>query len=129
MKVYNAKDVHLVIDGRVVQGFQPNDMFTIAYDEDRITMTVDAQGNVEAAANNARMATLTVNLSGNSADHKRLAKLANANKSFKVSATTGYEKITGNECFVTKLPNTAYGKGTPGRTYTIKIADCQMDVL
>ena len=34
IKVYNAKDVHLSVDGRIIQGFQDGDMFNVTIKED-----------------------------------------------------------------------------------------------
>lgn len=127
--VYNAKDVNISIDGRVVQGFQDNDMFSYTIKEDRVQTSVDAQGTPSIAVNNNRLGQLTVNLSGNSVDHKRLNQLANSNKVFPIVVTTPLEKISGNQAIIAKPADGAYGKNTPARTYTIEVLDMQVDVL
>lgn len=86
--IYDAKDVHLSIDGRVVQNFQDGDMFNVTVKEERVRTAVDAQGWPSIAINNNRLGQITVNLSGNSVDHKRLNQLANTNKVFALVATT-----------------------------------------
>ena len=91
--IYDAKDVHLSIDGRVVQNFQDGDMFNVTVKEERVRTAVDAQGWPSIAINNNRLGQITVNLSGNSVDHKRLNQLANTNKVFALVATTPYEKF------------------------------------
>lgn len=126
--IYNAKDVHISIDGRVVQGFQANDMFQARVKEDRVQTSVDAQGFPSIAVNNNRLGQITVNLSGNSVDHKRLNELANSNKVFPIVATTPYEKISGNQAIISKPADAAYGKATPARTYTIEVLDMQIEV-
>lgn len=126
--IYNAKDVALVIDGRTVQGFQENDMFTFKIKEDRVKTAVDAQGYPSIAVNNNRLAEITVNLSGNSIDHKRLNELANSNKIFPISAITPIETITGNQAIIAKPADAAYGKNTPARTYTIQVLDANITV-
>ncbi len=73
--IYDAKDVHLSIDGRVVQNFQDGDMFNVTVKEERVRTAVDAQGWPSIAINNNRLGQITVNLSGNSVDHKRLNQL------------------------------------------------------
>ena len=108
IKVYNAKDVHLSVDGRIIQGFQ---------------------GVPSIAINNNRLGQITVNLSGNSADHKRLNALANSNKIFSIVATTPYEKITGDQAIIAKPADAAFGKETPKRTYTIEVLDLHVEVL
>ena len=128
VKKYDARDVHLIVDGRVVTGFGANDMFSVSYNEDRLKVTVDAQGNTEAAINNSRLGKVTVNLSGNSVDHKRFNELGNSMKDFKLSCDTGYEIISASECYITKLPTANYGKNTPGRSYVITCCDLSIQV-
>lgn len=127
--IYDAKDVHLSIDGRVVQNFQDGDMFNVTVKEERVRTAVDAQGWPAIAINNNRLGQITVNLSGNSVDHKRLNQLANTNKVFALVATTPYEKISGTQCIISKPADAAFGKETPKRTYTIEVLDMQVEVL
>ncbi|KRL81808.1 phage structural protein [Ligilactobacillus equi] len=127
--IYNAKDVHISVDGRVVQGFQDGDMFTAQVKEDRVQTEVDAQGEPSVAINNNRLGQVTVNLSGNSADHKRLNKLANTSKVFPLVITTPYEKITCDQCIIARPAEAAFGKQTPKRTYTIEALDLHVEVL
>lgn len=127
--LYDAKDVHISIDGRVIQGFQDGDMFSATTKEDRVTTEVDAQGFGFAAINNNRLGQITVNLSGNSPDHKRLNDLANSNKIFPVVITTPMEKITAQRCLITKPADAAFGKATPKRTYTIQCLEMHVEVL
>src|SRR5699024_219727 len=129
IKVYNAKDVHLSVDGRIIQGFQDGDMFNVTIKEDRVQTSVDAQGVPSIAINNNRLGQITVNLSDNSADHKRLNALANSNKIFSIVATTPYEKITGDQAIIAKPADAAFGKETPKRTYTIEVLDLHVEVL
>ena len=129
IKVYNAKDVHLSVDGRIIQGFQDGDMFNVTIKEDRVQTSVDAQGVPSIAINNNRLVQITVNLSGNSADHKLLNALAKSNKIFSIVATTPYEKITGDQAIIAKPADAAFGKETPKRTYTIEVLDLHVEVL
>lgn len=126
--IYNAKDCSISVDGRVVQGFQDNDMFSYTIKEDRIQTSVDAQGYASAAVNNNRLGQITINLSGNSVDHKRLNELANTNKMFPIVITTPYEKISGNQAMIAKPADGAFGKATPARTYTVEVLDMQVQV-
>lgn len=127
--IYNAKDVTISIDGRVVQGFQENDMFTVTRKEDNVQTAVDAQGWPAIAINNNRLGQITLNLSGESTDHKRLNELANNSKVFPIVVNTPFEKISGNQAIVAKPADSAYGKAVPGRTYTIEVLDMQIEVL
>lgn len=102
--IYDAKDVHLSIDGRVVQNFQDGDMFNVTVKEERVRTAVDAQGWPSIAINNNRLGQITVNLSGNSVDHKRLNQLANTNKVFPLVATTPYEKFLGHSASFPSQP-------------------------
>ncbi|WP_155286042.1 hypothetical protein [Lacticaseibacillus zhaodongensis] len=126
--LYDAREVSLVIDNRIVQGFQENDMAVFTAKEDRIQTSVDAQGYPSAAVNNNHLSQLVVNLSGNSIDHQRLTELANNSNQFAVTLDSPIETITANQCFITKVPDSAYGKSTPARTYTIEMLDANYTV-
>lgn len=128
IKTYDAMDVTISVDGRVVQGFQANDMFSVSYKEDLVRTSVDAQGTASISINNSHLGTITINLSGNSADHKRLNDIAKARKIVPVVIKSPYEKITANKCIFTKPANAAYGKDTPARTYTMEALDMDISV-
>ncbi|MDB7636346.1 phage structural protein [Ligilactobacillus ruminis] len=127
--VYNAADVHITVDGRTIQGFQDGDMFTASFKEDRVQTSVDAQGYASVALNANRLGQVTINLSGESPDHKFLNNLAKSNKIFPIVATSTNEKISGTQAIITKPANVSYGKTTPTRTYTIEVLDMSIDAL
>lgn len=128
IQAYDAKSVTLTVDGVVVKGFQDGDMITYTNKEDRITTEVDAQGNPSFAINNSRLGQIVVNLSGNSASHKYLNKLANSVKKFPVVLISDTEKISANMAFIAKPADGAFGKQTPKRTYTIEALDMAIEV-
>lgn len=72
VRLYDAVKANIVVDGRTIQGFQDGDMFSYTYKEEKVKTTVDAQGNPAIAINNNHLATVTINLTGNSVDHKYL---------------------------------------------------------
>lgn len=125
--VYNAMDVSISINGRVIQGFQENDMFSAQYKEDQVRTNVDAQGWPSMAINNNHLGQITLNLSGSSLDYKTMLTLANTHEVFSVVAITPIEKITANQCIIARQPSAAYGKDTPKRTFTIEALDMQME--
>lgn len=129
VKIYDAKEVHLSINNRIISTFQEGDMVTATMKEDRVQTSVDAQGNASVAVNNNRLGQVTVNLSGTSPDHKFLNSLANSNKVFPIVISTPIEKITGAQAMITKQADAAFGKETPKRTYTIEVFDMHMEVL
>lgn len=129
IKIYNAKDVTVSVDGRVIQGFQDNDMVSYTRKEDNITTAVDAQGWPSAAINNNHLGQITINLSGESADHKRMNQLANTTKVFPIVISSPTEKISGSQAMIGKPADGAFGKAVPGRTYTIEVLDMQVEVL
>lgn len=127
--IYNAIDVTLTVGGRVIKGFQDGDMITYSTKENRVQTEVDAQGVASIAVNNGRLGQIVVNLSGNSTNQKYLNDLANKNSQFPVVLKSKSEKISGNQAFIAKPADGAYGKATPKRTYTIEVLDMQVDVL
>ena len=128
-KIYDAKNVSVVVDGRVVQGFQDNDMVTATQKEENVQTAVDAQGEAQITINNNKLGQITINLSGNSADHKRLNKLANTKKVFPVTIKSDIEKVTAQQCIISKPADAAYGKAVPGRTYTIEALEIHIEAV
>lgn len=129
VRIYDAKDANIVIDGRTIQGFQDGDMFSYSYKENKVNTSVDAQGSPAVAVNNNHLATVTINLTGNSIDHKYLLDIANNNKQVTLAITSDFEKISANQAFIQKVPDGAFGKDTPRRTYTLEVLDMRVDPL
>lgn len=125
---YDAKNVNISVNGRVIQGFQDNDMVSYTFKEDRVQTAVDAQGTPQVAINNNHLGQVTINLSGNSADHQWLNDLANKGTVFPIVITSDNEKISGNKAIIAKPADGAFGKNVPGRTYTVEVLDMQVTV-
>lgn len=129
VRLYDALQANIVVDGRTIKGFQDGDMFSYTYKEEKVRTSVDAQGNPAVAINNNHLATITINLTGNSVDHKYLNDIANQNKQVTISITSEFERISGNQAFITKIPDGAFGKDTPKRTYTFEVLDMRVEAL
>lgn len=129
LHMYNALDANIVIDGRTIQGFQENDMFSYTFKEDQIKTAVDAQGTPAGSVNNNHLGEVTINLSGTSVDHKYLNGIANSHKQVTLQINSEFEKISGNQAFISKVPDGAFGKDTPKRTYKFEVLDMRVDVL
>lgn len=127
VRVYDAKKANIVINGRTIQGFQDGDMFSYTFKENKVNTSVDAQGAPAIAVNNNHLATVTINLTGNSVDHKYLNDIANANKQVTLSITSDFEKVSGNQAFIQKVPDGAFGKDTPKRTYVFEVLDMRVE--
>ena len=72
VRLYDAVKANIVVNGRTIQGFQDGDMFSYTFKEEKVKTTVDAHGDAAIAINNNHLATVTINLTGNSVDHKYL---------------------------------------------------------
>lgn len=129
VRIYDALKANIVVNGRTIQGFQDQDMFTYAFKEEKIKTSVDAHGDPAVAKNNNHLGTITINLTGNSIDHKYLNGIANANKQVTIQITSDIEKISGNQAFITKIPDGGFGKDTPKRTYVFEVLDMHVDAL
>lgn len=129
MNMYNALNANIVIGGRTIQGFQENDMFSYTFDEEQIKTSVDAQGKASGAINNNHSGKVTINLSGTSVDHKYLNNIGNAHKEVTLQINSEFEKITGTQAYITKIPDGAFGKDVPKRTYVFKVLDLHVDAL
>ncbi|QGG59549.1 phage structural protein [Loigolactobacillus bifermentans] len=121
LKLYDAKSVHISLDGRVLTRFQTGDMISIQQKEANITTEVDAQGEASVAINNNKLADATINMSGNSSDIAFLNDLANSHKCVPFVCDSDLEKITAAQAFVSKPAPVAFGKDTPKRAYTIEL--------
>jgi hypothetical protein len=119
--MYDANQVKTTVDGRIVTGFGPNDMVTYSFNKDLVTPFIDAQGRGGMAANNDHSGKITINLSGDSADHKRFIDMTNAKKEFKIQIDTPFETITGAQACFQKMPNANYGAGMPTHAYEIHV--------
>lgn len=129
VRTYDALKANIVIDGRTIQGFQDGDMFSYNYKEEKVKTSVDAQGNPAIAINNNHLATVTINLTGNSIDHKYLNSIANANKQVTLAITSEFEKVSGNQAFIVKVPDGGFGKDTPKRSYVLEVLDMRVEAL
>ena len=129
VRLYDAVKANIVVNGRTIQGFQDGDMFSYTFKEEKVKTAVDAHGDAAIAINNNHLATVTINLTGNSVDHKYLNDIANANKQVTLQITSEFEKVSGNQAFITKVPDGAFGKDTPKRTYTIEVLDMRVQAL
>lgn len=129
VRLYDAVKANIVVNGRTIQGFQDGDMFSYTFKEEKVKTTVDAHGDAAIAINNNHLATVTINLTGNSVDHKYLNDIANANKQVTLQITSEFEKVSGNQAFITKVPDGAFGKDTPKRTYTFEVPDMRVQAL
>ncbi|WP_289760340.1 phage structural protein [Lactobacillus taiwanensis] len=127
MRPYNAINANIVVDGRTIQGFQENDMFSYTFSEEKVRVAVDAQGQVGTATNNNHLGEITINLSGTSIDHKFLLDIANSNRRVSIQITSEIEKISGTKAWITKVPDGAFGKEVPKRTYKFKVADLRVE--
>lgn len=128
-RTYDAKDVSVVVDGRVIKGFQDNDMVTATQKEENVQTSVDAQGEPQVAINNNKLGQITINLSGNSVDHKRMNNLANTHKVFPVTIKSDIEKVVAQQCIISKPADAAFGKAVPARTYTIEALEIHIDAI
>lgn len=129
LHMYNALDANIVIGGRTIKGFQENDMFSYTFKEEQIKTSVDAQGTPAGSVNNNHLGEVTINLSGTSVDHKYLNGIANSHKQVTLQINSEFEKISGNQAFISKVPDGAFGKDTPKRTYKFEVLDMRVDAL
>ena len=129
VRLYDAVEANIVVDGRIIQGFQDGDMFSYTFKEEKVKTAVDAHGDAAIAINNNHLATVTINLTGNSVDHKYLNDIANANKQVTLQITSEFEKVSGNQAYLSKVPVGAFGKVTPNRTYTFVVLDMRVQAL
>ncbi len=119
---YDPKEVSVVVDGGFLTCIG-EDGVTCEKDEDVITESVGAQGDVCYTKVANDLGTITVAVQPESPDIQRLDQLANTVKEVAVWVMYRSEKTGGSKCIVKKPGNREYGGEGADREYEIRVLD------
>ena len=133
---YNAAKVIVTIGPTIVSGFDDGDFVSAAYDGDRATPKVGADGEVGISVNPSRLGTITVTLSASSAANDELSALANLgnfglfNGAFPISVTdlSGRSVIGASKCWLQTSPEATFGTEIGSREWVFGAADLLMQL-
>lgn len=118
-KTYKAADTTIMIDGEQIFAFGEDTMFTVSYDNDRVTVKQDPQGNGVASINAKHGGTITINLFETSPATKLLVNLSESGN-FPVDIITSTSHISATHCWIAKNPDITGGAEASNRAWQIK---------
>ena len=121
---YNAKDCVVTVGGVYITGLG-EDMVTGEKDEDNISPSVGAQGDVVVNEINNDLGTITLNVQGTSPQKAYLLNLAKTKKMFDIwvnNKSIG-EKMGGTKAMMKKYPNLEQGTELAEREFEIQVFD------
>lgn len=124
---YDPKKVTVTMNGRIITGFAPDGVVTIAHNEDIVTPTKGAQGDTVYSENANESGTATLPLLSTSSSLPYLRDLAARRKAinFGVTDANDYDPIKVNEenCRITKVPDAPRNKEETTVSVAVYIPD------
>ena len=112
---YDPKKVTVIIDGRILTGFATDSMIKATKNEDSVTPTVGAQGDVAYTENANESGTLECSLMSTSASLPFIRALEASKKPFAASVADANDvdgiHISEENCRIIKMPDISRGKG------------------
>lgn len=133
---YNASKVAVMVSGVIVSGFDDGDFVSAAYEGDRATPKVGADGEVGISINPSRLGTITITLSASSLANDELSALANINSlggfdaAFPISIVdlSGRSLIFASKCWLQTSPEATFGTEIGSREWVFGAADLLMQL-
>lgn len=128
--VYDAQNVVIQIDGRVMVDYGDGDFVSFSKDEENFTAKTSANGTVGVAVSHSQIGTVTYRPMQGSSEIPFLNQLANARKQFPLYINSGGdfpEIISGTKCQIKKTPEGSLGKEISDREYEIAVFDYRND--
>lgn len=120
---YNAKDVVIIVGGKIIDDFAEGAMVSAQETNNHTTPSVDSKGKGAMAINNDRRGTFVINLKSSSDANKQFTNLLNSAKYFSISFAHGDEKVSATQAMFQKAPDLAYDSSVPTRTWTADALD------
>lgn len=106
---YDPTKVSVVISGLVITGFADSSVVAVARNEDIVTPSVGAQGDVVYSENANQSATITLSLQSTSASVYKLRQMALSRQEVDIvisdAGNDGGELLSAGRCRITKVPD------------------------
>lgn len=120
---YNPLDVTLIVNNKVIDNFADGSMVTFSETNERVTPTMNIQGDGIAAISNKRLGQMTVNLLVSSQANADFTDYCNSSEEFPISLTFAGDKRSGQRCYISKIPDINYEANVPTQAWVIHVLD------
>ena len=111
---YDPKKINVVVGGRVITGFAPDGVVTLTKNEDSVTPSVGAKGDVVYAENANESGTVAITLLSTSSSLAYLRGLEARRKAVNVTISDVNDAdnfaMSGDKCRILKMPDLARQK-------------------
>ncbi|CAJ1227155.1 hypothetical protein LZY01_19790 [Levilactobacillus zymae] len=107
--LFDAADVAIYLDDKLVKYFNGNDMVSVTWTTDNVTMEIDAQGAGTAVKNHDGRGTMTIHLNRASDTWQDIMGFGASTGYHKIDVTTPYEHIFTSKALLTKNPDINVG--------------------
>lgn len=109
--LFDAGDVAIYLDDKLVKYFNGNDMASITWTTDNVTLEIDAQGAGTAVKNHDSRGTITLHLNRASETWQDIMGFGESTGYHTISITTPYEHVFTSKALLTKKPDINIGGG------------------
>ena len=126
MLVYDAKDVTVIRNGRIITGFADGDAITIGQNEEAFSTLVGIQGDVSQSNSNDKTGFCTLVLKATSPANQELKADFNRGDNTPlqvINANSGGGTSGGTEARIKKLPEESFSNEEGTREYEFFISD------
>ncbi|KJW12869.1 hypothetical protein [Levilactobacillus spicheri] len=107
--LFDAADVAIYLDNKLVKYFNGNDMAQIDWTTDNATLDIDAQGAGTAVKNHDGRGTITLHLNRASDTWQDIMGFGVSTGYHKIDISTPYEHVYAGKALLTKNPSLAIG--------------------
>lgn len=109
--LFDAGDVAIFLDDKLVSYFNGNDMASVTWTTDNVTLEIDAQGAGTAVKNHDGRGTITLHLNRASDAWQDVMGYGASTGYHKIDINTPYEHVYSSKSLVTKNPDINIGGG------------------
>lgn len=116
--LFDAADVAIYLDEKLVKYFNGNDMVSISWTTDNVTLDIDAQGSGTAVRNHDGRGIITLHLNRASDTWQDIMGYGVSTGYHKINISTPYERVYAGKALLTKNPDINVG----GQAQTVDAA-------
>lgn len=109
--LFDAADVAIYLDDKLVKYFNGNDIATVDWTTDNVTLEIDAQGHGTAVKNHDGRGTITLHLNRASDTWQDIMGYGVSTGYHKIDISTPYEHVYSGKSLLTKNPSLNVGGG------------------
>lgn len=128
METYDPAAITIIVANQIIEGFMDGTFANVTWDEDSFTPFTGAGGETARVRNRNRSGKIVITLMQGSPGNAILSALHNQDLllgvppgAAMIKDNLGTTLLGGPNCYVQKLPDTAYAKDYQGREWTIVV--------